>query len=491
MNEITNESSLQTSEISKQDLKKGTILGKWTLVEKIGFGGNSQVWKSSDSLGNTVAIKILTKFKKLALQRFKDEIKIMQGCGIEGVIQILDSNLPDSFENDYAWYAMPVGKPLLEYLQNKSSYEKASYFVEIADVLAQLHQANISHRDIKPANIIRVANKAYLADFGLVDYPDKADITLHKDDIGPRWTMAPEMFRHTHNNETRPADVYSLAISLWIVITGQLNGFDGQYDGSMTISIKPHLEKFYIPPLEALLRDATEHNPSIRPKMGEFRDRLVNWLTINSDTSQIVPLEWKYTQKVIFPFATPKQAEWEDLNTIVSILNIIGPRTNFNHLFFPTGGGLDLEKASVSTNEIGCIELVTDGLISLLKPRSLKFESFSKDSEWDYFRLECAPLEPSGVYQDVLQYGYEEVLDIGGGKYTHRYHWDNNELNGEPLPTGSRVISRYFKGAFVIFLKLSKYNSIPGTYDPIHSKLDSAQFREFVERLILRFENSI
>lgn len=476
-----------TEEI-KQDIKKGATFGKWKLMEKLGYGGNSQVWKSKDSFGNIVAIKILTKNKPVALKRFKDEVKIMQACVVEGIIPIVDANLPDSPTNEYAWYTMPVGVPLLSFLKEKPPVEKVSHFVGLAEVLIQLHDQKITHRDIKPANIICLEDRACLADFGLVDYPDKEDLTPHKEDLGPRWTMAPEILRHTHNGETRPADVYSLAKSLWIVITGKFDGFDGRYDGSNSISIKPAFNHLHIAPLEELLKDATEHNPNLRPKMQEFRNRLVTWLTLNTDYAKTSALEWKHTQKVLFPLGAPMHADWNDPESIVSVLNVIGPRTNFNHIFFPTGGGLDLEKARMSLTEEGCIELVTDGLVNLLKPKSLKFEGFNKDSEWDYFRLECAPLEPTGVYEDAMKYGYEEVLDLGDGKYVNRHHWDNGDLHGEPLPSSSRIVSRFFEGAFVIFLKFSKYNFIPETYEPIHSKMDSVSYRKFISKLMQTFE---
>ena len=38
-------------------------------------------------------------------------------------------------------------------------------------------------------------NEYYLADFGLVDYPDKEDVTTKFESVGSKWTMAPEMRR--------------------------------------------------------------------------------------------------------------------------------------------------------------------------------------------------------------------------------------------------------------------------------------------------------
>lgn len=465
------------------DLSSDTTFGKWTLLDRIGRGGNGQVWRARDEYGSTAALKILTKTKPVAYQRFRDEVRVMQTCGVKGIVPVLDSYLPDCHAESRPWYAMPEGIPLVEYLKDVGIAEVVQQFVHIANALADLHEQRIAHRDIKPANIIVIGQSACLGDFGLVDYPDKADLTGIREELGPRWTMAPEIRRAESLEDARPADVYSLAKSLWIVITGRREGFDGRYDGSEAISIKPYAPKTFVDPLEALLSSASEHEPAARPSMRELRDGLLSWLELNADFQKRNPEEWKHAQKRIFPIATPSRAEWFDIETIVSILNTVGPKTNLNHLFFPRGGGLDLERAALSVRETGCIELTTDGLVSLLKPKSLHFESFGSGEEWDYFRLECAPLEPSGVYESNER-GYEEVLDLGGGSYVERIYWDHGEYDGEPLPDTAKPVSRYFEGAFVIFQKTSTYNKIPSTYDGRHSKMTSNEFRRHIEQMI-------
>lgn len=466
------------------DLSAGIALGRWTLIERIGRGGNAQVWRSQDPAGKMAALKVLIKNKQIARQRFCDEVRIMQTCGVSGVVPVLDSSLPEWPAEDYAWYAMPVGVPLAKFLDRKNIAEIVSQFVKIANALVELHAKGITHRDIKPANIIVINREACLGDFGLVDYPDKSDLTGFQEELGPRWTMAPEIRRHEHNGDTRPADVYSLAKSLWIAISGRSEGFDGRYDGSEAVSIRPYAPEAFVGPLEELLTEGTEHDPTSRPGMREFRDGLLSWLELHSDFAKRNPLEWKYAQKKLFPIRTPGHAEWRGMEDIVSVLNTIGPKTNLNHLFFPTGGGLDLEHATLSQREEGCIELVTNGLVSLLKPKSLQFEGFGAGEEWDYFRLECAFLEPSGVYESSSLRGYEEVLDLGDGQYVNRAHWDNGEFDGEPLPEGARPISRYFEGVFVIFQKTSTYNRIPSTYDGRHSKMGAEEFRNHIEQMI-------
>ena len=54
----------------------------------------------------------------------------------------------------------------------------------------------IYHRDIKPENILVLNNHCHIGDFGLVDFPDKKMLTHTGDQIGAKWTIAPEMRRN-------------------------------------------------------------------------------------------------------------------------------------------------------------------------------------------------------------------------------------------------------------------------------------------------------
>lgn len=112
---------------------------------------------------------------------------------------------------------------------------------------------------------------------------------------------------------------------------------------------------------------------------------------------------WIDIQNKIFPNGIPKHCEWTELEGIISVLNTIGSVKGSNHLFYPTGGGLDIKSSELSS-EKNCIEIFCGpGHTEVLKPKRFLFESFA-DPIWNYFRIETSELKPSGVYKKRYSY---------------------------------------------------------------------------------------
>lgn len=198
-------------------------------------------------------------------------------------------------------------------------------------------------------------------------------------------------------------------------------------------------------------------------------------------------LKWEKVIKEIFPNEIPNRYTWRNIDEIISVLNKLG---NISHAFMPSGGGDHLCGAKKSLED-GCIEL-DFGAMEIVKPISLTFHSFSPEYyEWAYFRLETGGLKPSGIYQN-LNHDYEELTELPPGKYVNRSVWDAgffgyDESGDEiPLPKGTRVISRLFKGAYVIFAEASSYNRVSSTYDGRHNKMSSEEFEDYILNIIKR-----
>jgi serine/threonine-protein kinase len=470
--------------MKKQVGRQGMKFEKWVLVDFIDAGGNGEVWKAIDGQRAEYAIKILTRISPKAYDRFYDEIKIVDtNSDVKGILPIIYYLPKPTKDLVMVWYVMPLAVPFVKWAENKGAQEIVLAIISIAETMSILHKRDINHRDIKPANLFYLGNCYYIGDFGLVEYPTKKDLTHKGETIGPKWTMAPEMKRFAEKAKGGPADVYSLAKTLWILLTKEKKGFEGQYVINSSIELKKYQNEIYVQPLDDLLFNSTDNDPAKRPTMAQFVEKLREWVELEKDYDKQNKDEWRRIQQQIFPAAIPQRVFWKDANQIIIILNILGNSKNFNHTFFPDGGGLDLESAKLSI-EKACIELRCNSLVYIVKPLRLIFESFSEDPQWNYFRLETGGLDPIEERIKDNDFSFEVFTEISPGKYVEYSAWDNDEYNGKPLPDTARPVARYFKGDFVIFCKKSYYNKDHSTYDGRHNKMTTEQFRKYIELCI-------
>lgn len=473
----------------KQLFKTGQHFGHWTLKSYLGGGGNGEVWQCINKAGEIRAIKILKRIKAKSYLRFKDETFVIeQNADIVGIIPILEKFLPEKIGEQSPYFIMPVAEASERKLLNDTIEEKVEAIIEVAKTLSELHKRKIYHRDIKPANILYYDSRYHLADFGLVDYPDKKEISVKNEEIGAKWTMAPEMRRESSNADGAKADVYSLAKTLWIFLTGRNKGFDGQYSIESIIDLKKFYNESYTSPIDNLLIACTDNDPGRRFSIQQFISELELWKKLTKDFHKRNLQQWFEIQTRLFPTSMPTRVIWEDLNDIVKVLKLVCSFDNLNHVFFPNGGGLDLRDAKPSFEE-GCIELNFQS-IHVLKPKRLLFETFGYEHQWNFFRLELDELKISGVnaYDEdgesyIQQQGREEVSELSEGNYFPSdilYYRENYERD-YLITNFSRLIKRWLRGNFVIFSKRSIYNLIPDTYDARHNKMSADAFRNYIE----------
>jgi len=200
---------------------------------------------------------------------------------------------------------------------------------------------------------------------------------------------------------------------------------------------------------------------------------------------------WEKIIRKLFPIAIPNNCLWKNSDSIIFILNKLGSADNLNHTLFPAGGGHDLTGAKRSP-EKGCIEFSTPNSVRIVKPKVLEFNYFPNNIDWAYFRLETAGLKP--ITPDTnSSFIKEKVTELEPGHYAKKEIWKkgymgyNEKDNRILLPKSARIVSRYFRGSFVIFSKSSPYNKNHVTYDARHDKMNSKKFRQYIEKCIIKF----
>lgn len=467
-----------------QTFHAGDVFDGWLLEEPLGAGGNGDVWKATRNGQVAQAIKILRSVSTETYERFKIEANTLEKLGrMPGIIPLLEKFVPDDKSGSTPWFTMPVAVPFEYYIQGRKSYDIVEDFIALAGTIQRLHDVGIAHRDIKPANFLYYEGQLCLSDFGLVKYPDRATITPLRRDIGAKFTMAPEMRRNAHSANGLPADVYSFAKSLWIALTGQEQGFDGQYNPLSTLALSQHLANMYTTTLDRLLEECTDTEPERRPAMASVIARLHEWLAICRDFHIRNLTEWTELTHKLFPLGAPTRSTWEGVDAICLVLAEIARIPSLNHMFYPSGGGHTITAVSTAAEE-GMIALhIGAKMVDFLRPAKLTFESFGSDMNWSYFRLEAAPVAPSGVEGAISSdQTYETLTEISPGRYVPYTCWEYEEYEGNPLPDSARPAGRYISGAFVFFSTRSTYNGDPSTYDARHNTMSEEEFRAYIAR---------
>ena len=260
-------------------------IGPWHLREKIGSGGNAEVWRAEAANGNFFALKILKqrRLESEPYQRFRDEIAILRKLNNPpGLLPLIDSHLPvKPSRQEPAWLAMPIATPIRKFLGIAPPLrDVVEAIATIASTLAGLAENHlVFHRDLKPENLYHFASSWCIGDFGLVDYPEKQSLTAPGRWIGPIHYLAPELLMAPDIAESGPADVYALAKTLWVLAAGQnypLPGFLNRQIPQFCLSSYNPDDRATL--LDQLVERGTQHNPEDRPSMRECAEELMAWL---------------------------------------------------------------------------------------------------------------------------------------------------------------------------------------------------------------------
>jgi serine/threonine protein kinase len=256
----------------------------------LGAGGNGQVWRARAADGRAGAIKLLFAGGGLSgryrLGRFLDEIAFLRAHpDTDGILPLLDSSISDD-PRETSWYVMPVARPIRDAL---GSDPKPALVVgavaAIATTLASLANEGVAHRDIKPDNLFELDSRWVIGDFGLVTYPDKDPRTEHGRKLGPVDYMAPEMRRDADRADPGPADVWALAKTLWVLLTGLELPLPGTHRPvEAAYALREWITFGFAAELDLLMEKATMIEPEARVSMADMAKELQACITPPPET---------------------------------------------------------------------------------------------------------------------------------------------------------------------------------------------------------------
>jgi hypothetical protein len=264
------------------NVRSGQRFGQWVTAgqDRIGGGGNGEVWavRADDGRGGAIKLLLARRGREGAyrLGRFKDEISfLIAHPDFPGVLPLLDSHVSDD-PSERSWYVMPVATPIRRALGNDPEPRTVVAAVaEVAGTLEALAVEGVAHRDIKPDNLFRLDDRWVVGDFGLVAYPEKDPRTEHGRKLGPTDYMAPEMRDDADNAAPSPADVWALAKTLWVLLTGQSLPLPGTHmPAEPAHSLRARISFTFAAELDRLLEGATQIEPQDRVSVADIAREL-------------------------------------------------------------------------------------------------------------------------------------------------------------------------------------------------------------------------
>ncbi|CAB4441067.1 unnamed protein product [Rhizophagus irregularis] len=183
---------------------------------------------------------------------------------------------------------------VLEYAENGSlrnylnaNYDKLSwsdkinYLHSIAHGLKDIHEEELIHRDLHIGNILRLKRMTCITDMGLCKPADYNASENTKNKIyGILPYIAPEILRG--QDYTKAADIYSIGIIMYEVISGLPPYHDVSHNNNLAIRICQGLRPRFnirVPQLIVnLIKRCLDANQLNRPKAKEIKKLLSQWL---------------------------------------------------------------------------------------------------------------------------------------------------------------------------------------------------------------------
>ncbi|MCA8958544.1 MAG: serine/threonine protein kinase, partial [Planctomycetes bacterium] len=287
-------------------------IGEFAILRRLGHGGMGVVFLArQESVDRLVAIKVLHPQYSANAQlsaRFRREAQAIARLNHPHIVRVLDYGQ----DQGLAYIAMEYvpGRGLDEVIAagGIDTRQAILWARDVARALHTSHEQSILHRDVKPSNIrITRDGRAMLLDFGLAKALDAATLTFSSTFQGSPCYASPEQISRDHGAIGPATDVYSLAVTLYEAVTGQVP-FSGETTEQMFRAIlESHVTRLraHTPQLprdlETVVAKAMEREPERRyASAAEFADDLDAILTLRPVRARPVGMlgrTWRWVRR--------------------------------------------------------------------------------------------------------------------------------------------------------------------------------------------------
>ncbi len=262
------EATLDAKKKDELELEGKTIAGKYEILEMVGRGGMSLVYRARHlGMDKIVAVKFLhTHLSRdsQSLRRFKQEARASSSLMHSGIVAVHDC---DETDDHMPYFVMDFleGRSLSDILSTEGSLKLErflSIMTQVCHALAHAHEQGVVHRDLKPSNIMVLANvereQVKIVDFGIakiISHEGEQGLTQTGELFGSPFYMSPEQC--SGGQIDRRSDIYAMGCVMYEALSGEppLKG------NTVIETIHKHLNE------EPPLLQAGQIQPEIRSKL--------------------------------------------------------------------------------------------------------------------------------------------------------------------------------------------------------------------------------
>ncbi|MEU6428849.1 protein kinase [Microbispora sp. NPDC046973] len=258
-------------------------LGPFTLVDRLGEGGQGVVFLGRGPAGEQVAVKLLhTRLTAdpEARERFLREVALAQRVAPFCTAPVLYADLAG---NQPFIVSEFVSGPSLRQLVDREGPRRGAALerlaISTATALAAIHRAGITHRDFKPANVLMGPEGPVVIDFGVARAPDSPQSTATGASIGTPAYLAPEVL--SGGTAGASADMFAWGVTMVFAATGR-PAFGADSIPSVITRIlhaQPDLGDLAAP-LRDIVAACLSKDPALRPSAEDVVARLTGQPTM-------------------------------------------------------------------------------------------------------------------------------------------------------------------------------------------------------------------
>lgn len=249
-----------------EELKEGDRVGDYTIYQRLGKGGYSEVFKVRHTLqGKDYALKLFHESVNRA--SVTDEYNALRDLNHPNIVKFIWNGTVPSGQF-YTVTEYLEGENLSVYTRTDARLPIARVYEVAHDILSALREMQrqespILHRDIKPQNIMWAKQEKFV----LIDFNVASLVAENKDFVGTNPYLAPDLIEDSKVHWDKSADLFALGITLYELIAKQYPWAPERFP---RVSKDPEPLSKWVntvsPAFEAFIHKAISSKPNIRFK---------------------------------------------------------------------------------------------------------------------------------------------------------------------------------------------------------------------------------